>query len=122
MLILICGCSSAVESQLPKLVVAGSNPVARSKILFQDHSTLFTLFSFNLNVYIHQLFYSPYVCNEVSCNLCSSKRRWAISKGYIRNNLVSKMRVHSPFGFMIIKEILTRLPCYIFSTLPNRTE
>src|SRR3990172_863434 len=31
----ICGCSSAVESQLPKLVVAGSNPVARSSDILQ---------------------------------------------------------------------------------------
>jgi hypothetical protein len=32
--LLICGRNSVVECQLPKLKVAGSNPVARSKLFF----------------------------------------------------------------------------------------
>ena len=34
-----CGCNSAVECQLPKLNVAGSNPVTRLKIIEERSSS-----------------------------------------------------------------------------------
>jgi len=57
----LCGINSAVECQLPKLKVAGSNPVSRSKLQTVARQMLFTTGA------VHRLFTTrPTYWNQVS--------------------------------------------------------